>query len=129
MKAEELLQTNQIVIGPTIKGGSYLIGLSAKSFNKTLFENLKWETKHLLNDLISYSKKNSTHFHTTEYFNDINNQSDLKDFVNNLSYNNTLAKLVSRYISSAKTNKITYHFLYNLSSLRFSFGLTAPPNI
>lgn len=50
-KAIDQLDHEQAVIGPSSDGGVYLLGLSRKHFNKEAFINLRWQTRHLSQDI------------------------------------------------------------------------------
>jgi hypothetical protein len=42
------------VLGPDFRKGAYLIGLTRQHFNKEQFQNLRWQTKYLIDDLRKY---------------------------------------------------------------------------
>ncbi len=48
------LSCSNAVIGPSVDGGAYLIGLNKNSFNKIAFQNLEWQNNTTLSSLISY---------------------------------------------------------------------------
>lgn len=54
LKAVEALETNQIVLGPDLRGGVFLIGLHKIAFNRKQFIRLKWKQPDLLDSLFSY---------------------------------------------------------------------------
>ena len=93
----KLLTRQDVIIGPTNKGGTYLIGITAQAFHKQTFENLPWQTKHLLTDLISYSKTNTKHYTITDYLNDINTVADLIQYINTHSRTTKFAKVIASF--------------------------------
>lgn len=73
-KAFKLLDINDIVIGPAVDGGYYLLGM--KEMFEKIFYNKKWGSNSVLNDtLMDISNKK---FHLLEQLNDIDTIEDLK---------------------------------------------------
>ncbi len=70
------LKTSDVVIGPTYDGGFWLIGFSNKKNIINPFSNIRWSTKHTLNDLIKNLKKNSISYSFTNKLRDIDNKDD-----------------------------------------------------
>ena len=55
------LAVGNCVLGPSLRGGTYLIGLTKSSFRKLQFEGLPWQSRHLftsLNKIIVHAKNN-----------------------------------------------------------------------
>jgi uncharacterized protein len=73
--AFEALITNDVVIGPAVDGGYYLLGLS--KFNASIFRNKPWSTSNLLEETLKDLKENHTVFTTLETLNDIDTFEDL----------------------------------------------------
>jgi len=128
-EARQLLESNEMVVGPTTKGGSYLIGISESSYNKDSFTNLKWGTKNLLDDLLCYAKSNSTSYCTTKHLSDINNYDELQEFANKYSYVSATARLFSSLLSFQKIKLSLNYFFIRISIVRFLFGISAPPAV
>ncbi|MBP7821793.1 MAG: TIGR04282 family arsenosugar biosynthesis glycosyltransferase [Saprospiraceae bacterium] len=79
--AISLLDDNDVVIGPAIDGGYYLIGL--KKPCDFIFENMPWSESHLLNKMISKIEQNQLKYALLEVLNDIDTLDDLKPFMTN----------------------------------------------
>ena len=47
LKASNEINENKFVVGPSIDGGFYLMGLSKKQFDELAFSDLPWQTSHL----------------------------------------------------------------------------------
>lgn len=78
-EAFETLQNNNIVIGPTLDGGYYLIGL--KEMNRELFVNdLKWGNKSVLESTIDIANKKGLKVKFIEKHRDIDTKEDLLAF-------------------------------------------------
>ena len=50
--AAEALGLFDLVVGPNWSGGTYLIGVRAPTFAFRLFEHVRWNTRHMIEDLI-----------------------------------------------------------------------------
>lgn len=70
------LEFNDVVIGPAIDGGYYLLGM--KNLYHTLFTNKDWGTSTVLNDTLS-DLKNST-VHLLKELNDIDTFEDMQHY-------------------------------------------------
>ncbi len=75
-KAFNLLNHNEIVIGPAEDGGYYLLGMSKKNY--FVFENKEWSTSTLLESTISEIKQHNKTFQLLEILNDIDTFEDYK---------------------------------------------------
>lgn len=123
---KELLYNNGVVIGPTNKGGTYLIGISKKHFDKEVFENLPWQSSRLLQELINYAQVLSNGYQIIETLDEINGSKDLYEYIKN-SYRNRFSRLIISliFITSAKTNFRRAIRLQEVT--RYLFRITAPP--
>ncbi|MFV0248008.1 MAG: DUF2064 domain-containing protein [Tenacibaculum sp.] len=96
------LQKGHSVIGFSLDGGVYLIGITKKQFNKQEFLNLPWQTNLLLNCLEKALFSKTFIVKKLEYLKDIDNYNDLKYFINNYSFSNSLKKLLVQLVSFSK---------------------------
>jgi rSAM/selenodomain-associated transferase 1 len=53
------LEESDVVIGPSIDGGYYLIGFNESSFLGDVFENIKWSTDSVFEESMNVFKKNN----------------------------------------------------------------------
>lgn len=112
------LERGQNVLGRDFRNGAYLIGLTKHSFRKDAFEQLRWQSKYLYDDLFEYtgSCQELTQKH------DLNNWHDLK-----------CASRVYRHLKNILKSILQSPFTIPASepiiktSIRLSFGLRAPP--
>ena len=74
----EQLNNHDIVLGPSLDGGYYLIGFSKKSFTPKVFENIAWSTSKVLEQTLQKLHKKNVYLH--QKLNDIDILDDLKDF-------------------------------------------------
>lgn len=127
LEANSLFNDHQLIIGPTIKGGSYLIGVTKTSFHKESFETLRWETSFLFKDLKEYSAFNSNHYFISSYQTDLNNSDDLKRYVATFIYSSNLAKSLLLLYKKFNNCVKKYHSFYSQNPIPFFFSTKAPP--
>ena len=76
--AFSLLDSSDIVLGPTQDGGYYLIGM--KSIHKELFKNISWGTKNVFETTIKICQKASLKYSLLDTLSDLDNAEDLELF-------------------------------------------------
>ncbi|MEX2485926.1 MAG: TIGR04282 family arsenosugar biosynthesis glycosyltransferase [Brumimicrobium sp.] len=74
--AFEALDKSEVVIGPAIDGGYYLLGM--KTFIPSLFQDKSWSTPDLINETISTLKKQQISFSLLKEKSDIDYEEDLE---------------------------------------------------
>lgn len=89
LKAVEALETNQVVLGPDLRGGVFLIGLQKSAFNRKQFIRLKWKQSDLLDSFISYGTHFNLHFLEAKF--DLNFHTEI---LNHLIHSKKLQKLL-----------------------------------
>jgi len=70
------LQTNDVVFGPALDGGYYLVGLS--KLNTAIFDNKPWSQPNLLDTTLQELDENNVSYTLLEPLNDIDTFEDLK---------------------------------------------------
>ncbi len=124
-KAAASLQTTDMVISPTEKGGASLIGLTQTTFNQNHFQSIRWQTQFTFHDLLALHQPSA--ICQLPLLDDINDFTDLKKQVPHLSKNDSFRCFAEGIITSAKqvfaifSNPFTRSVPHNL------FGLKAPP--
>lgn len=76
--AFDALDENDVVIGPALDGGYYLLAM--KQHQKMLFENIEWSTGSVLADTLDVCKRNDLKYSLLPALSDIDTVSDLKDY-------------------------------------------------
>lgn len=76
-KAFQLLNNNDIIIGPATDGGYYLLGL--KTIEPALFENIKWSTPNVLEQTIAICKRQQLKYYLLPTITDIDVEDDLSN--------------------------------------------------
>lgn len=84
------LHNTEMVFGPAIDGGYYLIGLS--KFNAFVFENKPWSQSHLLDETLKELQQKNVTYTLLEPLNDIDTFEDLEAS----SFYNANSKLIQR---------------------------------
>lgn len=77
--ASHNLTTNDLVIGPSMDGGIYLMGIHQESYSRTTFLNLPWQTSGLATALYESIEGNSLKLR--RMLKDVDSQKDLRSFL------------------------------------------------
>ena len=78
LKSKSSLENDQFVLGPSIDGGFYLMGLHQSLFNKDVFLNFSWKTHKLQRQVLEYIKSKAVRVNILKALNDIDTFEDLK---------------------------------------------------
>ena len=73
-EAFEKLENSDVVIGPTMDGGYYLLGL--KEMYPFLFENMEWSTENVNKETIKRSKENGLSIYELDILSDVDYKED-----------------------------------------------------
>ncbi len=79
------LEFNDVVIGPAIDGGYYLLGM--KNLYQNIFENKNWGTSSVLNDTLNDLQSNEIHL--LKELNDIDTFEDMQHYTELTKFHNT----------------------------------------
>ncbi len=129
LKAQNCLDENQIVLGPAIDGGVYLLGLSKAEFNNRLLEIVEWESETMLISLLKYLEGANKLFYCLESKRDVDNTDDLFAILTRCRPLCRLEAIVRSVLASVKKSLLTYNFSYLSYILKSRFSLRAPPII
>lgn len=92
LTAEKLLQSHKAVLGPTTRGGTYLIGLHRSIFDGLDFTTLPWETHLLFDTLVTLFKIKEIPTSFLKCLRDINDSADFYSVINELPTHSQLYK-------------------------------------
>lgn len=112
-KAAADLEEHDMVLGPTVKGGVYLIGVTAATFNKQAFENIRWQTPSVCLELKALAKNSTLAITCLPVLNDINTSTDIIAFAKKFSAIYSWPLVLLQY---ALSNIVTYFYSNTLSS-------------
>lgn len=123
--AADVLLKNKAVIGPTLDGGAYLIGLTQKSFDFEDFKNIAWQTSDTFDQLFGYFEKKLIVATTLDYKTDIDSISDWKIALQsvNLQFRNKILTI----LNSTESLPSRFDLFYNNGYLELLSSLRAPP--
>lgn len=76
-KAAEAISRDRFVIGPSLDGGFYLLGLHKEHFNRQAFLALAWQTKELRADLLELLSKKAFTSYSLPPLRDLDTRQDL----------------------------------------------------
>jgi len=80
-KITEVMKQNRPVLGPTLDGGTYLIGLLRDSFKKDSFKRIPWKTGEVYRTLADLLRSGGCELYEIEAQRDINRFKDLRYFL------------------------------------------------
>jgi hypothetical protein len=80
-QAFSMLKTKDVVLGPAVDGGYYLIGLHDTTFIASLFEELPWGTQVVLEETLKRTQQASRTVGLLSTWSDVDTISDLKNLV------------------------------------------------
>lgn len=72
--AYEALETNDVVIGPSVDGGYYLLGM--RKYFPVLFEDKPWSTDDVFSQTVNDCKTDGLSYHVLEMLNDVDTKGD-----------------------------------------------------
>ncbi|MBK6264111.1 DUF2064 domain-containing protein [Marivirga sp. S37H4] len=120
------LSKGDSVLGPSLRGGTYLIGLTKETFNKQAFASLPWQT-HQLFDELSKLCESKAQVHILERIRDINTYSDLKLFIKKASIDLVFKKIIQYILNLRTEEKVSLTPLFITSPLLIGSPFRAPP--
>jgi len=98
------LATNALVLGSSVDGGFYLLGIKKEHFNPSLFLKLPWQKQSLSSALSKYFKVNAIKVSYLEKLRDLDSDDDVKKLFESFrTLYNTLSKLILLLLGSVKT--------------------------
>ncbi|WP_108866724.1 TIGR04282 family arsenosugar biosynthesis glycosyltransferase [Aquimarina aquimarini] len=102
------LMHNTMVVGPSIDGGIYLLGLDKSNFEKNSFVQLPWQTRLLAKFLIKKISASGTHIKLLYRLKDIDKLQDLQYFLNRINRTTRLFKSILLLLFSCIYEAIIY---------------------
>lgn len=107
--AAQQLKTNDIVLGPSLDGGFYLMGLKKSHFNATTFLKLPWRTSGLSQSIYRLIAANRINLFKLEALCDIDETADVNIILQSKKYISAIiAQLLFAIISEKKTSNFRY---------------------
>lgn len=125
--ADELLREGKAVIGPTTRGGAYVVGLSEEHFNATVFSRLAWESNQLAEQLADYALKRAVDVVFLAQKSDINTPTDLQFALKRLPSYIKINRILRSLIASALSFDRIPFLAAPLATERYILQLRGPP--
>lgn len=119
------LEHGKNVIGKSIRGGAYLIGISAVNFQRKNFLNLPWQSGKLYTELFGLLKAVDREVVELEVSRDINTFFDLKKFLFSEVISSAFKSLIKQLLKVEE--KKHFYFSPILINLFRATPLRAPP--
>jgi len=121
------LLKGKCVIGPSIRGGAYLIGITRAAFHKVEFEKLPWQTNRLFQSLVHFCYKKNNDPHFIQILRDINSFLDIKALKNSSLLEYSYIRILLFLISYDSILPVIENIKISLSQLLSIQLLRAPP--
>lgn len=122
------LKVGRCIVGPSLRQGTYLIGMTKTAFHNDLFSNLPWQTQNLKDSLVEYFEAQSLEPIILQYFRDLNNLNDLIKNARSLSLNASVRAILSNLISAFNIQNYTSEVIYFSQFANNAFLLRGPPS-
>lgn len=125
VEVQKQLENQQCVIGPDLRGGTYLTALTKEAFDKTSFQNLPWQTSALLEVLNQYLEKQGFNPFILTPQRDLNSLQDLKKTLQKKGFSSSIYKLLRFLLKSPQL--VIYFVALQRFFRTFYHSLRAPP--
>lgn len=121
------LSNGECVLGPDMRNGAYLIGLTKDHFVAREFESLPWQTEYLFDELFQYCSRDKGDLHVLPELSDLNTYEDLMSLLANDNLIQRISRILEDFI--LKETSIPHPVFYQLFTQFVSrtFLLRAPP--
>ncbi len=101
-EATSPLKAGHCVLGASLRGGAYIIGITAASFNKDIFQNLPWQTSSLFQGLESFCARSGNQPCLLPALRDINTFHDLLALIRVKGIDRGFNRFISRALTPGK---------------------------
>lgn len=123
------LSAGSCVLGPTLRAGAYLIGITAEAFDRERFQQLPWQSHRLLDALADYCTLEEQGPVFIATLRDLNGYRDLKKLVQSATLDAYLKRLILFLLYCERRIIYYYHTSFlSLSPLLGDSPLRAPPS-
>jgi hypothetical protein len=126
-QAATQLESFDQVIAPTKKGGVSLMGFRRSNFNQKDFENIRWKTTHVYNDMLSLANATNTSIFHFPFLNDVNNYEELQQELRKLSVLDTFKIFIKSILASFYKKGAFCNLNFFCNNCLNACGLRAPP--
>jgi glycosyltransferase A (GT-A) superfamily protein (DUF2064 family) len=123
--AVQQLETHDVVLGPSLDGGFYLMGLKKSQFNADKFLGLPWQTSQLSQSMYRLIQFKAIRLYKLEMLSDIDNVADLTSILQSEKQISSSLKIIVLHIISIvkKTEEFClFHYNYSFPTSYFNKG-------
>lgn len=126
-EAEQRLQSQQVVLGPSTDGGLYLIGMTKDVYEREAFVELSWLSEQVYEEFIIEAKSKGVSLSALEILQDVDDAADLLSVVCSLSVSDSFSQIIYHLLTKTPVGESPYIF----SELYYGLdlGLRAPPQV
>lgn len=129
IQTKHLLSSRPLVLGPTIDGGVYLIGIQREAFNKNIFTQLYWESDQLQHSWNSYAERHSHQVVWLDGHFDIDRGRDFEMLLPKLNRNSRLLRAFLSFMATIRTISVKEIKILDSISVKSSVVLRGPPKL
>lgn len=123
LEAAHTLQEQEVVLGPDLKGGVYLLGLTRHAFQEcSSFNTIRWQTAWVVTDMAALFKQDTAKITILGTYQDINNAKDFQKSIRQKLFSSPLLRFFrlllgyyETYTSKAVVNFISRQYFPALS--------------
>lgn len=98
-KAAAFLNNGESVVGPSVDGGFYLMGISYSQFDKASFKNLPWQSSQLASCYLKSLDNKNLSYQLLESLIDFDTVEDVRQFLNGKDQRDRLVQQILRTLS------------------------------
>ena len=102
-QAGTILERADAVIGPSLDGGYYLIGMNRSVFSVNFFSGISWSTPHVLDETLSVFRQHGITFELLQPLNDVDTPDDLNRLKKNAVSGSTIGTRSAKILASCES--------------------------
>jgi hypothetical protein len=103
------------------------MGFCRSNFNKIDFQNIRWQTAHVYNDMLSLANATNTSIFHFPFLNDVNNNEELQHELRKLSALDSFKIFTQSILASFSKSTAFYTLNFFCNYCLNASGLRAPP--
>jgi len=115
------------VLGPTYRNGAYLIGLHKSQFNQSKFEELRWQSSELEDDLCHYFLSEGANVVVLEKLRDINNLRDFREIMSDVNLGLEVRRRIRAFVAQKIDLELSLCHIWQTTLSKGDLVLRGPP--
>jgi len=130
LEANEQLKSKKLVLGPSIDGGFYLMGLHRSQFHAHSFAQLPWQTTQLFKAVVKWSDECEIQLVRLQPLIDLDQLQDIRNLLNRFfTLPKAILGILAQILYQTVQNWIFVLVPYTLHFLHFPFNKGSPTSI